>query len=112
MLMAIFYTMPGEDHCTLVTCVPYGINTHRLLVRGSRITYEQAEELVSETLQEELPKSTWTDKYVMGIAIGLLSVLFMVLAYAYTGRIRRKIRLWLRRRKQKGGGRYVQKTKK
>ena len=27
----------GEDYCTLVTCTPYGINTHRLLVRGSRI---------------------------------------------------------------------------
>ena len=28
---------PGEDLCTLVTCTPYGINTHRLLVRGHRI---------------------------------------------------------------------------
>lgn len=27
----------GEDYCTLVTCTPYGINTHRLLVRGHRI---------------------------------------------------------------------------
>ena len=27
----------GEDHCTLQTCTPYGINTHRLLVRGTRI---------------------------------------------------------------------------
>lgn len=27
----------GEDHCTLVTCTPYGINTHRMLVRGKRI---------------------------------------------------------------------------
>ena len=27
----------GEDHCTLVTCTPYGINTHRMLVRGTRI---------------------------------------------------------------------------
>ncbi|MBR6570337.1 MAG: class C sortase [Clostridia bacterium] len=27
----------GEDHCTLLTCTPYGINTHRLLVRGTRI---------------------------------------------------------------------------
>ena len=27
----------GEDYCTLVTCTPYGINTHRLLVRGTRI---------------------------------------------------------------------------
>lgn len=29
--------IPGEDHCTLVTCTPYGINTHRILVRGTRI---------------------------------------------------------------------------
>lgn len=29
--------IPGEDYCTLVTCTPYGINTHRMLVRGIRI---------------------------------------------------------------------------
>lgn len=28
---------PGEDYCTLVTCTPYGINSHRLLVRGKRV---------------------------------------------------------------------------
>ena len=33
----------GKDYCTLVTCTPYGINTHRLLVRGHRI--ENAEEV-------------------------------------------------------------------
>ena len=33
----------GEDLCTLVTCTPYGVNTHRLLVCGSRIPYEEAE---------------------------------------------------------------------
>lgn len=33
---------PGQDLCTLVTCTPYGINSHRLLVRGHRI--ESAEE--------------------------------------------------------------------
>ena len=27
----------GEDYCTLVTCTPYGINSHRLLVRGHRV---------------------------------------------------------------------------
>ena len=27
----------GADHCTLLTCTPYGINSHRLLVRGTRI---------------------------------------------------------------------------
>ena len=32
----------GQDHCTLVTCTPYGINTHRLLVRGKRIETPEA----------------------------------------------------------------------
>ena len=32
----------GEDHCTLMTCTPYGINTHRLLVRGVRIESAEA----------------------------------------------------------------------
>ncbi len=31
--------VPGKDYVTLVTCTPYGINSHRLLVRGSRIAY-------------------------------------------------------------------------
>lgn len=33
----------GKDYVTLLTCTPYGINTHRLLVRGVRIPYEEAE---------------------------------------------------------------------
>ena len=31
------YAVEGEDYCTLVTCTPYGINTHRMLVRGHRV---------------------------------------------------------------------------
>jgi len=31
------YIQPGQDYCTLVTCTPYGINSHRLLVRGHRV---------------------------------------------------------------------------
>ena len=33
---------PGEDYCTLLTCTPYTINTHRLLVRGERTDYNEA----------------------------------------------------------------------
>ena len=33
--------IPGRDLCTLMTCTPYGINTHRLLVRGTRIQNEK-----------------------------------------------------------------------
>ena len=34
---------PGKDYCTLVTCTPYGVNTHRLLVRGHRIETKEEE---------------------------------------------------------------------
>ncbi len=39
----------GEDYCTLVTCTPYGINTHRLLVRGHRIENAPEARLVRVT---------------------------------------------------------------
>ena len=35
------YAEEGEDYCTLVTCTPYGVNSHRMLVRGSRIENEK-----------------------------------------------------------------------
>jgi len=45
---------PGEDYCTLVTCTPYGINSHRLLVRGRRtdnVEMEQMIKVVSDATQ-------------------------------------------------------------
>lgn len=43
---------PNEDYVTLVTCTPYGVNTHRLLVRGHRITNVEKEvRVVSEASQ-------------------------------------------------------------
>ena len=39
---------PGEDYCTLVTCTPYGVNSHRLLVRGHRVEYTAPAEVVEE----------------------------------------------------------------
>ena len=65
---------PEEDLCTLVTCTPYGVNTHRLMVRGSRIPYvEQSED---ETILAEIPtvKSTWEQQYVKGLGVGILVV--------------------------------------
>jgi len=37
--------VPNEDLCTLMTCTPYGVNSHRLLVRGHRIQESEAEEI-------------------------------------------------------------------
>ena len=70
---------PGEDLCTLVTCTPYGVNTHRLLVRGSRIPYEEAELLAEEVAEEEPVKSTWEQKYIEGLLWGAAAVLLLLL---------------------------------
>ena len=69
---------PNQDLCTLVTCTPFGVNTHRLLVRGTRIPYEEAEVIV-ETNQIEVVESTWEQHYLKGIIIGLIAVLVIVL---------------------------------
>lgn len=59
----------GEDLCTLVTCYPFGVNTHRLLVRGTRIPYEEAVVIEEET-EDEPVKSTWKEQYMTGLLIG------------------------------------------
>lgn len=40
----------GKDYCTLVTCTPYGINTHRMLVRGHRIETKETTHVISEAM--------------------------------------------------------------
>ena len=80
----------GRDYCTLVTCTPYGINTHRLLVRGTRIAYEEAEVIVEETAQEEQPQSRWEEKYLLGLLLGVLAVLILFLAAVIFMWIRKK----------------------
>ena len=71
-------TETGNDLCTLVTCTPFGVNTHRLLVRGTRIEYEEAEVIVEEKLETEEPvKSTWEQQYLQGILIGIGAVVIL-----------------------------------
>lgn len=60
-----------KDYCTLITCTPFGVNTHRLLVRGTRIPYEEAEEIIKENPPEENQVSTWEREYLKGLFISL-----------------------------------------
>ena len=66
---ALLAPVRDKDLCTLVTCYPYGVNTHRLLVRGERIPYEEATEIAEAETAEPTP-STWKQQYVRGLAIG------------------------------------------
>ena len=58
----------------LNTCTPYGVNTHRLLVRGERIGYTVAAAAVEDAIIEELPASTWTQEYLRGVGVGLMGI--------------------------------------
>ena len=65
----------GQDYCTLITCYPTGVNTHRLLVQGERIPYEEAE-VIEETVQAQtVPESRWEEQYLLGIGLGVLGML-------------------------------------
>ncbi len=46
--------VPGEDYVTLITCTPYGVNTHRLLVRGHRVTYTEPQ--VKKSVTQEITR--------------------------------------------------------
>jgi sortase A len=74
----------GEDYCTLVTCTPYGINTHRLLVRGHRIANAQGDaNVVADALQIE-------PNYVaVFVAVPILILLFIA-AMILTGKHSRR----------------------
>ena len=59
----------GKDYVTLVTCTPFGINTHRLLVRGHRIPYTP--EQATAAAVEKPAASSWTQHYLTGLGISL-----------------------------------------
>ena len=59
----------GKDYVTLVTCTPFGVNTHRLLVRGHRVPYVPEQEVPATA--EKPVASSWTQHYLTGLGIGL-----------------------------------------
>lgn len=81
---------PGADLCTLITCTPLAVNTHRLLVTGERIPYENAQEIQAEMQQETTEvESAWEQEYLHGLYIALAIVLLLMIiccAVAFFGR--------------------------
>lgn len=62
---------PGEDYCTLVTCTPYGVNSHRLLVRGVRTDYKEAVKN-PETFEKKKVDSKWMREYKKALLISVI----------------------------------------
>jgi sortase A len=76
----------GKTYCTLVTCTPYGVNSHRMLVRGHRI--ENPKEALNirvtgNAIQIELP--------VVAIFVGVPLLILMLPVLLYSGKKQKKV---------------------
>ena len=79
----------GEDYCTLVTCTPYGVNTHRLLVRGTRIENLPEEE---QEVQEPVEVQTAQESGMSAVTAVLVVAVPLVLAVVIWLLFRRRSR--------------------
>lgn len=84
----------GKDYCTLITCTPYGINSHRLVVRGERTEYKEAEQQ-PENFEIKKTQSKWQQEYTKSIIIAsfcFILMLLLLMLYREVQKNRRKKR--------------------
>ena len=76
---------PGEDHVTLFTCTPYGVNTHRLLVRGTRVEYlgEDEPPKGADAVVEKV-KNYYVIIGIVGLVIAI--ILIMIIRQIFKGK--------------------------
>ena len=79
----------GKDLCSLVTCTPFGVNTHRLIVTGERIELSDHNEVLEKTPnvpKAKASRSTWETEYIKAIFAGIgifISVLIIFVSISY-----------------------------
>ena len=83
----------GKDYCTLVTCTPYGVNTHRLLVRGKRIPNDDSENVTADAMQID-------PMYAMPV-IAVIILLALLIILLITGRQKKKRKKYVSKLLQK-----------
>lgn len=77
----------GKDYVTLVTCTPYAVNTHRLLVRGTRIPYEEA-----KNVDEEVGLHCTIPFYMIILIGGIAAVVIIWIGTKIYSRRKEKVR--------------------
>ncbi len=75
----------GKELCTLVTCTPYGINTHRLLVRGHRVANQEEAEAVRVTADAML-----VDNRIVAMCIAVPVLVLLLIYVVFGGRCRKR----------------------
>ena len=96
----------GRDLCTLVTCTPYGVNSHRLLLRGERTEYEEAVSVIEDAEFTPVEESTWADEYRHGLIYGGLTVAVIGTGFGIYQTARKSKRKRLSMRQTKARGRH------
>ena len=76
---------PEQDYCTLITCTPYGVNSHRMLIRGHR-----TDNVAGVTRRLVPSDATTVDTLYVSIAIAIpILVILVVLVFVRTGKKKR-----------------------
>ena len=94
--LPIYHGTSGEDLVTLVTCTPYGVNSHRLLVKAKRVEYEDYTENNnsgntietsnnSNTINNVETKKTNKQYYLTGIQIGTVILIIVLITTLIVG---------------------------
>ena len=83
--------VPGRDLVTLITCTPYGVNSHRLLVTGERVPMDPTAAAAEEAKALPAPMQTWMKAIIVAVVI-ILAVVVGIL-----------VRLWWTRRHRSRG---------
>ncbi len=84
------YIEEGEDYCTLVTCTPYGINTHRMLVRGTRIENIEPDRVINVITEAYQIDPLIVTPAVAAPMLGLLLVILLVRSGKSSGKAKSK----------------------
>ena len=76
----------GEDNVTLLTCTPYGVNTHRLLVRGTRTKYVENKTEINDTVPQKLAQADPKKVMEIGLVVFAISVILLLIVIRYRDR--------------------------
>ncbi|MBS6115804.1 class C sortase [Thomasclavelia spiroformis] len=81
--------VPGQDYVTLVTCTPYGINSHRLLVRGHRVEYDPD---LEKQESKKANNDVWFKEYIKSIISGIGIIVLIIIFIVVLKRVKRVLR--------------------
>ena len=73
------YVVQGKDYMTLLTCTPYALSTHRLLVRGERVPYEKPDD--GKTVINESSAYTQGFVYILGYKVSYTAMTVAIVGF-------------------------------